>query len=169
MPSQTICENPYVLKNPDPSTYFVFFGGFSDFYGSKTPFSKIRRVLPGETIVTRAGRIIERHKIAALPGLGVSNISDAKAITGLDTILSDSINFHQRADVPYGMFLSGGSDSSVLISVMRRLNSHDDRLDEGPVDGVVLGSEGERVVCTPRGFKHPTCQLILILPKNSTI
>jgi phosphomannomutase len=32
---------------------------------------------------------------------------------------------------------------------MRRLNSHDERLDEGPVDGVVLGSEGERVVVVP--------------------
>ena len=100
--------------------------------GSKTPFLDIRRVLPGETIVIRAGRIIERHKIDALPGLGVSNISEAKAITGLDAILSDSINFHQRADVPYGMFLSGGIDSSVLISVMRRLN-------EKPVQAFTIG------------------------------
>ena len=46
-----------------------------------------------------------------------------------------------RRDVPVDWASRG--------SVMRRLNSHDDRLDEGPVDGVVLGSEGERVVVVP--------------------
>ncbi len=90
--------------------------------GSCTPLKGIHRVLPGETIIVRAGRIIERHRIDALPSQGISNINEATAIADLDSILCDSVRQHQRADVPYGMFLSGGIDSSALISVMRRLN-----------------------------------------------
>jgi asparagine synthase (glutamine-hydrolysing) len=40
----------------------------------------------------------------------------------LDAALLESVDLHQRSDVPYGMFLSGGIDSSVLITLMARLN-----------------------------------------------
>jgi len=100
--------------------------------GSRTPFSSIQRVLPGETIVVRAGRIIERHHLPALPGIGTSNPSETEALSHLDVALNDSVSMHQRADVPYGMFLSGGVDSSVLIAMMRRLN-------ENPIQAFTIG------------------------------
>ena len=34
----------------------------------------------------------------------------------------NSVDLHQRSDVPYGMFLSGGVNSSVLLAMMARLN-----------------------------------------------
>ncbi len=34
----------------------------------------------------------------------------------------DSVLVHQRSDVPYGMFLSGGIDSSALLACMAKLN-----------------------------------------------
>ena len=34
-------------------------------------------------------------------------------------------------------------------AVMRRLNSHSRRRDEGPLDGVVIGAPGERAVVVP--------------------
>ena len=106
--------------------------------GDQTPFSEIRRVLPGETLVVRAGRIIERHRLDALPESGPRKSDEAPALEDLDALLSESVDFHQRSDVPYGMFLSGGIDSSALLAMMARLNS-------SPVQAFTVGFSGTGV------------------------
>ncbi|MCR4378735.1 MAG: asparagine synthase (glutamine-hydrolyzing) [Rhodospirillales bacterium] len=90
--------------------------------GRETAFKGIHRVLPGETLVVEAGYIVEHRHQAVLPQGKPKPISRAKALNDLDQVLNDSVGVHQRADVPYGMFLSGGIDSSVLLAMMSRLN-----------------------------------------------
>jgi asparagine synthase (glutamine-hydrolysing) len=50
----------------------------------------------------------------------------------------DSVAVHQRSDVPYGMFLSGGIDSSAILACMRELN-------ERPVEAFTVGFTGTKV------------------------
>ena len=88
-----------------------------------TIFTGIRRVLPGETIVVADGKIVERHQRPALAQEGPSEWDEAEALERLEKALLDSIELHQRSDVPFGMLLSGGIDSSVLLAVMARLNA----------------------------------------------
>jgi asparagine synthase (glutamine-hydrolysing) len=90
--------------------------------GADTIFEGIQRVLPGETLTCFDGRVIERRRIAALPEGGPENIDEAAALKRLDRALEESVDLHQRSDVPYGMFLSGGIDSATLIALMARLN-----------------------------------------------
>ena len=90
--------------------------------GRDTAFKGIHRVLPGETLVIEDGHIVETRHQEALPQGGPRRISRAQALGDLDHMLNDSVGVHQRADVPYGMFLSGGIDSSVLLAMMSRLN-----------------------------------------------
>jgi asparagine synthase (glutamine-hydrolysing) len=106
--------------------------------GAETVFRDIFRLLPGETVVVEEGRITERHSIEALPVAGPRGRPAGDALKQLDEALNDGVKIHQQSDVPYGMFLSGGIDSSVLLAMMARLN-------EKPVSAFTAGFDGSLV------------------------
>ncbi len=91
--------------------------------GADTIFEGIQRVLPGETVTCVDGRVVDRRRISHLPEGGPENIDEDEALKRLDRALEESVDLHQRSDVPYGMFLSGGIDSATIIALMSRLNS----------------------------------------------
>jgi asparagine synthase (glutamine-hydrolysing) len=91
--------------------------------GADTIFQGIQRLLPGETLTCADGRLLDRQRISHLPEGGPESIDEDAALTRLDRALEESVDLHQRSDVPYGMFLSGGIDSATLIALMARLNS----------------------------------------------
>ena len=102
--------------------------------GRNTIFESIHRVAPGETLSLRGGRIVGRRQKPALPE-GSLELGEAEALKLLDAALMDSVAVHQRSDVPYGMFLSGGVDSSAILACMARLN-------ETPVRAFTAGFPG---------------------------
>lgn len=106
--------------------------------GAETIFPGIYRVLPGETIVVREGRIAERALLSELPPGRPAKVSSDDALKAFDKIIMDAVDVHQRSDVPYGMFLSGGIDSSVILKVMSRLN-------QSPVHALTAGFPGSDV------------------------
>ncbi|MBI4183280.1 MAG: asparagine synthase (glutamine-hydrolyzing) [Proteobacteria bacterium] len=106
--------------------------------GAKTLFAGIRRVLPGETLIVERGRIVGRRRLAALPDGPPEETGEEEALARLDAALADSVLVHQRSDVPYGMFLSGGTDSSAVLAMMARLN-------ERPVRAFTVGFPGAAV------------------------
>jgi asparagine synthase (glutamine-hydrolysing) len=86
--------------------------------GKGTIFEGVRRVAPGETLgveVDAPAFVARTH--APTP------ITEAEALKRLDAVLEDSVKVHQRSDVPYGLFLSGGVDSATIATLMARLNS----------------------------------------------
>jgi asparagine synthase (glutamine-hydrolysing) len=88
--------------------------------GTDTIFPGVKRVLPGETLVIEGGVIVDRRHRAALPDGPPRPIRHADALDELERVLLDSVSVHLRADVPYGLFLSGGIDSSALLALMTR-------------------------------------------------
>lgn len=106
--------------------------------GAETIFNRIRRVLPGELLVVADGAIVERKRHDPLPSPGTRGIGEDDALRLLDDYLEESVDLHQRADVDYGMFLSGGIDSSAVLALMARLNVR-------PVKAFTIGFEGGNV------------------------
>jgi asparagine synthase (glutamine-hydrolysing) len=88
----------------------------------ETPLAGIHRVLPGETLIVDNARIVARSRIGALPLTKSAPRDDEAALADFDAVWRDSVFVHQRSDVPYGMFLSGGIDSSAVLAMMARLN-----------------------------------------------
>lgn len=105
--------------------------------GRETIFQGISRVLPGETLVVEKGRLVARYRHFALPASGPVDARAETALATLDRLLNDAVGVHQRSDVPYAMFLSGGVDSSVLLAMMARLNAT-------PVVAFTAGFDGTR-------------------------
>lgn len=92
--------------------------------GSRTLFHGLRRLAPGEVVEVRAGRIVSQRRMRALQSAPVVKGGDlGTLIAELDAVLEDSVRVHQRADVPYGLFLSGGVDSAAIATLMARLNA----------------------------------------------
>ncbi len=90
--------------------------------GAETVLSGVFRVLPGETLIVESGRIARRIRRPALPEGAPQPIGEQAALERIEAALTDSVMVHQRSDVPYGMFLSGGVDSSAVLALMARLN-----------------------------------------------
>jgi asparagine synthase (glutamine-hydrolysing) len=111
--------------------------------GRDTIFEKIYRVAPGETLSLRGGRIVGRRQKPALPEGSGLKLGEAEALKLLDAALMDSVAVHQRSDVPYGMFLSGGVDSSVILACMARLNDTPVRAFTAGFPGTAAADERE--------------------------
>lgn len=86
--------------------------------GAEMICSPIKRLLPGEVLEIANGQIAGRFFDRPLEAGPAQNSDPAE----LDARLQESVAAHQMADVPFGMFLSGGIDSSILLALMTRLN-----------------------------------------------
>jgi asparagine synthase (glutamine-hydrolysing) len=124
--------------------------------GRGTLYDHVKRVLPGETLVVVQGRVVERHRHEALPAGGPVDWSEEEALGKLDRALEDSVKIHQRSDVPYGMFLSGGIDSAALLTLMARLNQRPVLAYTAgfPESGAMDEREQARKVAHALGAKH---------------
>jgi asparagine synthase (glutamine-hydrolysing) len=129
--------------------------------GADTIFEGIQRVLPGETITCLDGHILDRHRINPIPALPPEEIDEDRAMRRLDAALLESVDLHQRSDVPYGMFLSGGIDSSVLITLMARLNDQPVLAFTAGFDAPGSTDEREQAAAIARavGAKHESIEV----------
>ena len=90
--------------------------------GRNTVFRGIRRLKPGEVAEVVYGRPAPKRLRSPLARPGPIPRDEQGVLHALDRVLEDSVAVHQRSDVPYGLFLSGGIDSTAIATVMARLN-----------------------------------------------
>ena len=88
--------------------------------GADTIFDGVKRVLPGESLIIEQGRIVGRRQIEAVsPPRTTARKTDL--VAGFEAAMTDSVAAHLQSDVPVGLFLSGGVDSSILMLLIKRI------------------------------------------------
>ncbi|MEZ5426386.1 MAG: asparagine synthase (glutamine-hydrolyzing) [Pyrinomonadaceae bacterium] len=88
--------------------------------GEETLFKDVRRLLPGHTLTWQNGRIeIEKYwDVSFEPKPDPGELSDEKVVEEWLELFRESVKLRLMADVPLGMFLSGGIDSSAICAMM---------------------------------------------------
>ncbi len=113
---KTILGHPLYKKGIDRETLNIF--GYLGFIpGEQTVFSGIKKLLPGHSLIfTRDGIKIKRYFKPQIKEYSNS----------LDELLTTSVEKQLVSDVPVGVFLSGGLDSSLVthyVSKFKKLKS----------------------------------------------
>jgi asparagine synthase (glutamine-hydrolysing) len=87
--------------------------------GETTLFAGVKRLLPGHTLVWRDGKIsINRYWDVSFVKAKDEGHSENDYIEQWSELFRTSVKLRLMADVPLGMFLSGGIDSSAIAAVM---------------------------------------------------
>jgi asparagine synthase (glutamine-hydrolysing) len=88
-----------------------------------TIFSDIHKLEPGRYLrIAKDGTIEEKVYWQPLSSSETNDDgNEGQWIEDLTTRLQESVNYHMVADVPVGAFLSGGLDSSAVVTLMRKL------------------------------------------------
>ena len=93
--------------------------------GEETLFSNIKRLLPAHFLTWKNGKIqIEKYwDLQFEPKLKHTERTDQDWVREWSDLFEESVRLRLMADVPLGMFLSGGIDSSAIAAVMSKLVS----------------------------------------------
>lgn len=89
----------------------------------RTLWRDTERVLPGEALVLTDNGIERRWRYWDAREIAPREIGLDAAIGEFDELFDQVLREHLRADVPIGLFLSGGVDSSVLLGRLSRLHA----------------------------------------------
>ncbi|MFN2405789.1 MAG: asparagine synthase (glutamine-hydrolyzing) [Pyrinomonadaceae bacterium] len=134
----------YYVRTPDGSLYFASeiksllearavkpelnYATFSDYLanhstsGEDTLFVGVKRLLPGHTLTWNDGEIkIRKYWDVSFEKRTEPGRTDQDYIAEWSELFRKSVQLRLMADVPLGMFLSGGIDSSAIAAVMSTL------------------------------------------------
>lgn len=142
---KTIIKHPLYKKEIDQSSLSLY-GYFGFFPGEKTIFKGINKLLPGHSLIFKKSKL----QINKYFNLAVDKDVEKHS---LDELMKESVRLQLQADVPVGVFLSGGLDSSLItyyISKLAKLKSFSISFDVPGYDE----SEYAREVAKKFGTKH---------------
>jgi asparagine synthase (glutamine-hydrolysing) len=102
--------------------------------GADTLFQGIHKLLPGHLLIVEDGNIV-RQRYWDIPGRGEERLGlrakgsksaqpsalSPDVIAEFRALLEESVRLRLMSDVPLGMFLSGGIDSSAIAAIMARM------------------------------------------------
>jgi asparagine synthase (glutamine-hydrolysing) len=119
---RALLAHPRMPRNVDPVALRRYL--LHDFFpGPLAPIAGIRKLQAGHSLLARGGEVEIRSwwDLAEHFDLdGSRNRSTSDLLEELDTRLDTAVQRRRRSDVPVGLFLSGGIDSSLVLAYMTR-------------------------------------------------
>jgi asparagine synthase (glutamine-hydrolysing) len=89
--------------------------------GEETLFAGVRKLLPGHRLVFEDGRAaVGQYWDVPHEAVAPSERTEAEWTAQFRQLLEESVRLRLMADVPLGMFLSGGLDSSAIAAILAR-------------------------------------------------
>ncbi len=121
----------------------------------------VRSLLPGHYMVVEPGGAVRAHAPFESAIAPPSHASDGEpAARTVRRVLEEAIDQHVISDVPLGVFLSGGIDSSVLAALMARRGAEGVRTFSLVFDDPALSEEKySRAVARRLGTEHTECRI----------
>ncbi|HWS87153.1 MAG TPA: asparagine synthase (glutamine-hydrolyzing) [Pyrinomonadaceae bacterium] len=141
--------------------------------GEETLYRGVRRLLPGHTLLWRDGGLkVEKYWDVTFAGENVGR-REEDLIEEWAELFRTSVRLRLMADVPLGMFLSGGIDSSAIAAVMSGLvdepiktfsvafaEREANELEYARMVAARLGTDHHEVVVSPEEFFEALPQLV---------
>jgi asparagine synthase (glutamine-hydrolysing) len=94
---------------------------YGRFAAPESPFAQIRKVAPGEIVrIDCAGATSRRYWRWNMTTAPKARPDE----NDFDVIFREAVRLQSEVDVPYGVFLSGGVDSSLVAAVARQVRPH---------------------------------------------
>jgi len=117
---KSLLAHPAVSRELDPEALEIYFRlgyipeEFSIFRG-------VRKLRPGHALTFRNNEVtIRRYWDLPSPDLQPLDLDANEVLVQLDELLTESVRLRLVADVPVGVFLSGGTDSSLVAALAAR-------------------------------------------------
>ncbi|HYJ00228.1 MAG TPA: asparagine synthase (glutamine-hydrolyzing) [Thermoleophilaceae bacterium] len=121
---RALLEHPALTPDLDEESFFHFLT-FSFAPAPRTMFAGVRKVAPAERITIRADGSIQAERywrpLASPLAAEVAAMDETEMLVRLRAQLRESIGLRMMSDVPFGVFLSGGLDSSLNVALMSEL------------------------------------------------
>lgn len=92
--------------------------------GEDTVLAGVKRVPPAHALTIDYALNIERERWWSLLDVRPAALDMDQAQEAFSALFEQVMREHMRADVPFGLFLSGGVDSSLLCAMLTRLHDH---------------------------------------------
>jgi asparagine synthase (glutamine-hydrolysing) len=115
---KALLEHPGVSREPNLIALHHYLS-LKNVPAPLSAFRGIEQLRSGELAICRGAEVIRRHWWR--PSFErVADVDEVEAAGEIRRLLEDSVRLQMRSDVPFGAYLSGGLDSSTVVSLLAR-------------------------------------------------